>query len=369
MAWAWNDWDVVWDRVAGAMVGGAVAPLLAGESARTEAEYLDGVGGRVAEAVRDLADDAVLLGGGGAGERWMRAVRSTVVGGTVPEAPEDLGEGPEAVGWRAVARTPAPPLDPARGVFPCSQLVGAVRLAHERGGAEAARYAGALAGAGWGVSGIPLAAQRELAAVVPPRELVTAALVAARGEALDCWPQRRSETVPGLDRQNRRPFAVAHPHDPGVVLCTMEYVRDSAEAEAVVSLCRMGTCDQPAHLAAKDTVEVWLHDRPGANRNLHFVLDEAARAVARLRAEGRRVLLHCAACQSRTPAVAARYASLACGVDVVEALRTIISTVVGHLNNPELSRAVAALDGVELADPQAVLFPEGMPELTRTPRI
>src|SRR5690606_13644008 len=33
---AWGAWDAVWDRVAGAMVGGAVAPLLVGERAQTE---------------------------------------------------------------------------------------------------------------------------------------------------------------------------------------------------------------------------------------------------------------------------------------------------------------------------------------------
>ena len=369
MAWAWGTWDAVWDRVAGAMVGGAVAPLLVGERAQTEAEYLAGVGGRVAGALRGLADDADSVGAGGPERRWMRAVRLSAVRGEPPRGAGRGGEHPALVGWRAVVETPAPPLDPARGVFPCSQLVAAVRAAHERGGAAAARYAGALAGAGWGVSGTPLAAQRELAATVPPRTLVTAALVAARGDAPEEWPQRRTQAVPGLDRENRRSFAVPHPHDPGVVLCTMEYVRDSADAGAVVSLCRMGTGDQPAHLGPQDVVEVWLHDRPGANRNLHFVLDEAARTVARLRAEGRRVLLHCAACQSRTPAVAARYASVSRGVDVVEALREIISTVAGHLDNPELSRAAAALDGVDLADPRAVLFPGGMPELTRTPRI
>jgi len=363
----WDTWDAVWDRAAGAMVGGAVAPLLVGATAPPEEEYLAGVGGLVAEALHELADGTAAPRADGWERRWMRAVRLGVVSGEVPRDVAAHGEHPAAVGWRAVAEAPVPPLDPARGVFPCSHLVAAVRLARERGGVEAARYAGALAGARWGVSGIPLTAQRGLAATVAPRSLVTAALVAARGDAPDEWPQCATLAVPGLDREHRQAFAVPHPHDPGVVLCTLEYVRDS-DAQAVVSLCRTGTRDRPPHLAPEDTVEVWLHDRPGANRNLHFVLDQAARMVALLRAEGKRVLLHCAACQSRTPAVAARYASVHCGADVVEALREIIATVAGHLDNPELSRAVAELDGVAVDDPRAVLFPEGMPRLTRTPR-
>ncbi|TDQ54467.1 protein-tyrosine phosphatase [Actinorugispora endophytica] len=363
MAGEWEERDPIWDRVAGAMVGGAVAPVLAGREAGPDdgREYARGVGALVTGVLRGLADE-----GRDPGDGWSRALRATVLTGEVP-AP-GAGSGPSAVGWGAAATAPAPGLDAARGVFPCAQLVTAVRAAHGRGGVEAARYAGALAGARWGVSGVPLAAQRAFAAVAPPRRLVTEALVAVRGDAPEQWPQKRTQVHPTLDRENRRTFAVPHPYDPGVTLCNMEYVRDSADAEAVVSLCRMGADDRPRHLAPGDVVEVWLHDSPGANPNLHFVLDDAARAVAAMRAEGKRVLLHCAACQSRTPAVAARYASLTGGADVVRALRTVIETVAGHLDNPELSRAAAALDGVDLADPPALLFPDGLPALTRTPR-
>src|SRR5690606_28509373 len=185
----------------------------------------------------------------------------------------------------------------------------------------------------------------ELAAATPQRVLVTAALVAARGPDPAAWPQRDTQVVPGLDREHRQPFAIPHPHDPGVVLCTMEYVRDSTDADAVVSLCRMGTRDHPPHLPRRDIVEVWLHDLPGANPNLHFVLDEAARMVAQLRDENKRVLLHCAACQSRPPAVAAR------------------------LTTAEVTRAVADLGGREHPDLAAVPFPGGLPTLTPAPRL
>jgi predicted protein tyrosine phosphatase len=80
----------------------------------------------------------------------------------------------------------------------------------------------------------------------------------------------------------------------------------------VVSLCRVGTDDlAAAGVAPEDHIEVWLVDseHPTDNAHLGFVLDDAAAAVAALRAEGKRVLLHCVAAQQRTPSVAVRYAA------------------------------------------------------------
>ena len=76
-------------------------------------------------------------------------------------------------------------------------------------------------------------------------------------------------------------FAI-HPHDPGVLLSgvgRLESLPD--EVDAVVSLCRLGVRQVPSgprHLDFRllDTVA---EDNP----NLAFVLDDAARAVARLR--------------------------------------------------------------------------------------
>jgi ADP-ribosyl-[dinitrogen reductase] hydrolase len=57
--------------------------------------------------------------------------------------------------------------------------------------------------------------------------------------------------------------------------------------------------------------EFWLIDNgPAANPNLEFLLDDAARTIRSLRAEGRTVLLHCVEGMSRTPSVAARYSVL-----------------------------------------------------------
>ena len=96
-----------------------------------------------------------------------------------------------------------------------------------------------------------------------------------------------------------------HPHDDGVMLGGVDAV-STADYDAVVSLCRMGT-----RQVAPDHVEFWLvDDGHDSNANLEFVLDDAARTVQALRAEGKRVLLHCVQAHSRTPSVAARYSML-----------------------------------------------------------
>ena len=74
----------------------------------------------------------------------------------------------------------------------------------------------------------------------------------------------------------------------------------------MVSLCRVSERDLPSGV---EQIDVRLIDDvgPEANPNLDFVLTDSARLVERLRGEGRTVLLHCMACQSRTPTVAALY--------------------------------------------------------------
>ncbi|CAM4313083.1 hypothetical protein [Nocardiopsis rhodophaea] len=369
---AWDHDDPRLDRAAGAWVGAAAAACLIGTPPAMTAEICrpDGEGTGppllawlIATALGNVGDPvAAAKAVDGLLERqWTAALCRTVGEGRVPPVEAGVPEGgPIATGWRSVLGAPVPPLDPARGSFPCSHLVEAVWRAYARGGDEAAMYAGALAGARWGMSGVPLEAQRRLGDIVAPRVLVTRAVVLARGSDPQRWPEREHHPA-GASPHIRHPFAVEHPYDPGVTLCNLAYVRTRRDAEAVVTLCRRGPGDAPSHLAAGDRVEVWLADREAVNPNLHFVLDEAAAAVAALRAEGKRVLLHCAAGQSRTPAVAAHYAAAACGAGVVEALRTTIGAVGGHVNTPELARAAAALSGVALVDPAAELFPTGPP--------
>ena len=370
----WHRDDPRYDRCAGAWVGAASAACIVGAppAMAQEATHPDGDGAGpallswlIATALEGLADPATIHKAvdAAADRAWALALRSTAADGRIPDPdPAVPPHSPMGAAWRAAARAPAPPLEPSRAVFPCSQLVEAVWRAYAAGGDEAAMYAGAMAGARWGASGIPLEAQRRLADIVAPRSLLERAIVLARGSDPDTWPEAAAQPT-GQARSVNTPFCTPHPHDPGVLLGNVAHLRTGPDVDAVVSLNRIGPADAPAHLPARDRIEVWLADAqgPGVNPNLHFVLDEAAGAVAALRAEGKRVLLHCAAGQSRTPAVAAHYATLACGADVVEALRQNIEATGGHLNTPALAQAAAALNGVDMPDPAAALFPDGTP--------
>lgn len=294
---------------------------------------------------------------------WTRVLRTLVSTATPPaQAPElehTASDDPLGASWRSLMHTPHPCHDPAIGSFACAHLVETVWAAYRSSGDLAALYAGALAGARWGVSALPLQALRRLSEHTDPHALTCAALVSARGGRLpDQWPE-----APIQARPERRlpPFAVPHPLDPDVVLGNLDHLRTRPrDVDAVVSLCRTHPSDAP-HLPGTDWIRVWLHDTPGRNTNPHFTLDEAAAAVAALRAEGKRVFLHCWAGASRTPAVAARYATAALGAPVLPTLTTLIHTVGGHLDNPTLSRAVAELSGLHLPDPARTLFSQGMP--------
>jgi hypothetical protein len=162
----------------------------------------------------------------------------------------------------------------------------------------------------------------------------------ARGEAdPQGWP-----TTERVDyaRFGARGRVVSHPHDDGVLLGDAALLDDlPGGVDAIVSLCRVGSgaarlVDPGAH------VSVWLIDRaaPEENPNLDFVLADAADTVAAMRAEGRTVLLHCAAAQSRTPTVAAAYSIRHRGLEPGPALDEVCAA----LPDPSPNRGfVAAL--------------------------
>lgn len=326
-----------------------------------------------ARAVAALADPDPRAGDAAAA--WCGAIRRTVLDGhlsTVGDDPWLAAPGVAASGavaaWSVAAGAPVPILDPAEGLFPCCQfrdaLVGAAAL---RTAPDALAAAGALLGARWGVSGIPLEWQRRLRAGSirtrdcgpdsgpggSPRDGGTEDLGARKLIALaalclfdgrtdaDGWPLAPSMAA-AVSAQP--PRAVPHPYDPGVVLANVAAVPDAPGFDAVVSLCRVGPLDVPRGVGEQDRAMAWLVDTPGANANLHFTLDEAARSIASFRREGKRVLVHCAYGRSRTPAVAARYAALHLGVDTTEALRTTLAAVGGHMKNPDMAHAVAELE-------------------------
>lgn len=116
-----------------------------------------------------------------------------------------------------------------------------------------------------------------------------------------------------------------HPFDEEVLLGTHRTRRHGADA--VVLMRRVGR-DQACFDGADVVVESRLMDSedPAANPNLAFTLRDTADAVRGLRAEGRTVLLHCAAAQQRTPSVAVEYGVLL-GHEVGEVRRAVIGAL------------------------------------------
>ncbi|MEU5958141.1 ADP-ribosylglycohydrolase family protein [Streptomyces sp. NPDC047525] len=254
--------------------------------------------------------------------------------------------------WSAITRTPVPELEPANGSFPAQHFQLATEAAVRAGNDTdtVAAIAGALLGARWGVSGIPLSWQQAVNGwpnLTGP-DLVRLSVRTARHGADDAdgWPSAARVRIPSYAG---KAFAVQHPEDPGVLLGNLPTTnfRGEAPIDAVVSLCRVG---QDPILAGTDVehVTVWLVDKEGANTNLHFVLHQTAHQILRLRQEGKRVFLHCVAGRSRTPAVAAVYSTLlgthphTALVDIYRALRRNW-TLLAH---PQLHDAVYQLAGL-----------------------
>jgi ADP-ribosyl-[dinitrogen reductase] hydrolase len=231
---------------------------------------------------------------------WRPVIEQAEAGG-----PSDFPENGWVVhalqtAWWAI--THADPSD-ARHLQAALEL--AVRAGHDTD--TTAAIAGALLGARWGASAVPGKWRRMLHGWpgLRARDLILlGALTAAGGSSdRDGWPA--VERLDYAAHWHTAAEAVPHPHDSGLFLGGYDAVF-AGKYDAVVSLCRMGS----AKLDAEHT-EFWLVDA-GASRNpnLEFLLDDAARTIQALRAEGKTVLLHCVQGLSRTPSVAARYSVL-----------------------------------------------------------
>lgn len=193
-----------------------------------------------------------------------------------------------------------------------------------------AAIAGGLLGARWGLSAIPLRWQRLLHGWpgYRARDLIRLAMLTASAGRPD------AQGWPGIARLDYSAYAgitalAIHPHDPHVILGGVDALRHLPDGvDAIVSLCRLGSAEHaPRGVRAADHVEVWLIDRSGGNQHTDFVLAQAVEAVAQLRAEGRRVLLHCVQAQSRTPAVAALYSVRHLGLSPEQALIDVCRTL------------------------------------------
>ena len=220
--------------------------------------------------------------------------------------------------WSAIATTPVPEDDPAEGAFRVDHLRMALEAA-VRGGRDTdtvAAIAGGLLGAAYGGSAVPAEWRR----------------------LLHGWPGMRTRDLVALASrivQADQPFSytaepmtpVRHPHDDGVWLGNVVTLRGLPPTfDAVVSLCRVADSDLPDGV---EQIDVRLIDSiaPGANPNLGFVLTDTVRIIEKLRSEGRAVLVHCVAAESRTPTVAALYGARRQGISGKAALSDVVSVL------------------------------------------
>ncbi|MFC6287580.1 ADP-ribosylglycohydrolase family protein [Nocardioides sp. GCM10027113] len=240
--------------------------------------------------------------------------------------------------WSAVVQTPVPANQPWRHLR--DALNTAVGIGNDTD--TVAAIAGALLGARWGASAVPAEWRRMLhgwPGMRGPRLVALAHLTIGGGRP-------DSSGWPGVGRLEYDGFfgrqtLVPHPHDDGVWIGGVAALDDlPAEVDAVVSLCRVGAEQVPDGV---EHVEFRLIDK-GDDHNPHvdFVIDDAARTVQAMRAEGRTVYLHCVAAQSRTPTVATRYAALL-GVPFEQALAEVVAALPAASPNPSFRRALGRL--------------------------
>jgi len=236
--------------------------------------------------------------------------------------------------WSAIVTTPVPEDDPAAGVFRVDHLRMALNAA-VRGGNDTdtvAAIAGGLLGAEYGASAIPGEWRR----------------------VLHGWPGMRTRGLVELATRIVKadaPFAndlyrmspVQHPHDAGVWLADLSALQSlPAGVDAVVSLCRVNDDNLPEGI---EHIDIRLIDsvEPDVNPNLDFVLTDTVRLIERLREEGRTVLVHCVACQSRTPTVAALYGARKQGISGLLAMQDIVSLLPDAWPNSGFREALTRL--------------------------
>lgn len=227
--------------------------------------------------------------------------------------------------WAAIAQTPMPPDD-----HPCRHLqdtlVTAIGIGDDTD--TVAAIAGAMLGARWGMSAIPAEWRRILHGYPgrDGRDLERLAVLATRGGEPSAYGWPLVDHIGYAPLQYGTPAVAVHPFDEGVVIAGALALDElPKDTDAVVSLCLTGLTQVPADIE-QITFRLMDEPDPAHNPNLDYVLVDAARTIAALRDEGKRVVLHCVAAHSRTPAVAIAYAMLR-GASLEEALPAVLQAL------------------------------------------
>jgi ADP-ribosyl-[dinitrogen reductase] hydrolase len=241
--------------------------------------------------------------------------------------------------WSAIATTPIPDDDPIRGVFRADHLRRALDAAVRCGNDTdtVAAIAGALLGAAYGASAVPLEWRTLLHGWpgITAHDLVALASAIERKGA----PDRFDYSYPGSPIDT---FAY-HPYDKGVLLGGIGVLRHLPDGVyAVVSMCRL-TDDDMRHDMPHSEARLIDNPEPDENPHLDFVLLDTVHLIEQLRAEGRTVLVHCVAAYSRTPTVAALYGARLRKISADEALDDIQAALPGANPNRAFRKALQRL--------------------------
>ncbi|MDH6410402.1 ADP-ribosyl-[dinitrogen reductase] hydrolase [Aurantimicrobium minutum] len=211
-----------------------------------------------------------------------------------------------------------------------------------RGGGDTdtvAAIAGSLAGAYLGVSRIPAKWRRVIHGWpgLGYRDLLNLTMAGVNQTPVNeitGWPM--SKVMEGTSEN----VWVQHPHDDGVWMASLSALEEMpADIAAVVSMCRVGTDQVPG----KEVIEFWLIDESGQNLDAEYVLRDAAQTIADLRAEGKKVVVHCVAAHNRTPAAAVAYSILYKGIDFERAWVQVRGALPSPKQNQEFDDTLSKL--------------------------
>ena len=264
---------------------------------------------------------------------WIPAERRDRWAGLITEAETSSPRSFRRNGWvvhafqaalSSACTTPVP-----EGPDPAAHLQLALEAAVRCGGDTdtVAAIAGGLLGSRWGATAVPSSWRRILHGHAASR---TPALRASDLDALarlaagaghpdpHGWPGRASMIEHYLDLPVPPPGRHADLHGVrfGDVVTLGPALEDGIDT--VVSLCRMGTDDVPAHV---DHLVVGLHDTElDDNPNLVLLLEDVADHIQAQHSDGRQVFVHCVAAENRTPTVAAAWLTRHHGLDPDAAL-------------------------------------------------
>ena len=233
----------------------------------------------------------------------------------------------------AIVNTPVP-----EGAAPCRHLIIAIEAAVRAGGDTdtVAAIAGALLGARWGATAVPLAWDSVLHGKrlygrpdLHGIDLTNMARRAANGGRPDSngWPGRVHLTPYYRDHFSCGPepvtlFGVRWGGIAGITTAL------ETGADVVVSLCRMGSRDIPGKVAHR--VIGFIDGDDADNPNLAFLLADTADFINRQVADGRDVYVHCVSADHRTPALAATFLARHRGMSVNAALDAVEAALHGR---------------------------------------